>query len=123
LESTERTTILHFKECETQNQCARRSTSEIRGLEMWIHAAHCMSQLLFAAEISLGSLNRRMTEEELDLLPFSSRQMAESRTCSTQIMGSKVLDSGLVSRRFDDTPDCFHCDPFSSLRQGDDSAR
>jgi hypothetical protein len=30
-ESPERTTILHSEECETQNQCARRSTSEIRG--------------------------------------------------------------------------------------------
>src|SRR5271163_408576 len=30
-ERLERHTILHSEECETQNQCARRSTSEIRG--------------------------------------------------------------------------------------------
>src|SRR5208283_991088 len=30
-ESLNRTTILHSDKCETQNQCARRSTSEIRG--------------------------------------------------------------------------------------------
>ena len=31
LESPERTTILDSEECETENQCARRSASEIRG--------------------------------------------------------------------------------------------
>jgi len=30
-ESLNRTTIVRFDKCETQNQCARRSTSEIRG--------------------------------------------------------------------------------------------
>src|ERR1700722_15983747 len=30
-ESLNRTTILHSDKCETQNQCGRRSTSEIRG--------------------------------------------------------------------------------------------
>ena len=29
-ESLNRTTILHFNKCETQNQCAHRSTREIR---------------------------------------------------------------------------------------------
>ena len=54
-----------------------------------------------------------MTEEELYLLQFSSCQMAESRTCAAEIMRREVLDSGLGSRRFDDMPDCFWCDPFS----------
>ena len=54
-----------------------------------------------------------MTEEELYLLQFSSRQMAESRTCTTEIMRCEVLDSGLGRRRFDDMPDCFWGDPFS----------
>ena len=30
-ESLERTAIVHSEECETQNQCARRSTGKIRG--------------------------------------------------------------------------------------------
>ena len=72
-----------------------------------------MAQLLFAPKIFFGSLNRRMTEKELDLLQFSSRQMAESCTCSAQIVRSKALDSGLASRRFHDMPDCFRRDPFS----------
>jgi hypothetical protein len=61
----------------------------------------------------LGSLNRRMTQKELDLLQFSSRQMAESRTCTAEIVRSEVLDSGLASRSFDDVPNCFRRDASS----------
>ena len=75
-----------------------------------------MAELLFAPEISLGSLNRRMTQEELDLLQFPSRQMAESRTCTAEIVRSEVLDSGLASRSFDDVPNCFRRDAFSPHR-------
>jgi len=54
-----------------------------------------------------------MTEEELYLLQLSSRQMAESRTRTAEIMRCEVLDSRLGSRRFDDMPDCLGSDPFS----------
>jgi hypothetical protein len=58
-----------------------------------------MVQPLFAPEISLGSLNRRMSQKELDLLQFSSRQMAESRTCTAEIVRRESLDSGRAPRR------------------------
>jgi hypothetical protein len=72
-----------------------------------------MVQLLFAPEIFLGSLNRRMTKQELDLIQFSSGNMAESCARTAQIVWSEVLNSGLASRGFDDMPDCFRRDSFS----------
>jgi len=52
-----------------------------------------------------------MTQKELDLLHFSSRQMAESRTCTAEIVRSEVLDSGLASPGFDVITDCFRREP------------
>ena len=63
---------------------------------------HRMAQLLFAPEIFLGSLNRCMTRQKLNLLQCSSRQMAESRTRAAEIMWSEVRDSGVAGRSFDD---------------------
>ena len=55
-----------------------------------------------------------MTKKELDLLQFSSGQMAESHTYTAEILRSEVLDSNPTSRGFDNMPDCFRRDPFSS---------
>jgi len=94
-----------------------RTRSQLRGRPSGVLQAdsviHRMAQLLLAPEISLGCLNRRMTQKKLDLLEFSSRQMTKSRACTAEIVWSEVLDSRLACRSFDDMPDCFGRDPFS----------
>jgi hypothetical protein len=42
---------------------------------------------LFATEISLGGLNRNVTEQKLDLLQFASGGVAKPCTGSAEIMG------------------------------------
>jgi hypothetical protein len=43
-------------------------------------------EALFASEISLGSLHRDMSQQELDLLQLASRLMTETCTCPTKVV-------------------------------------
>jgi len=52
---------------------------------------HRMSQILFAAEIVFGGLDRDMPEQELNLLQLTTPIMAELRTGSPQIVRGNVL--------------------------------
>src|SRR5205807_1566438 len=66
---------------------------------------HRMSKILFAAEIAFCCLHGGMSQQELDLLKFTTAIMAQLRTGSPQIMRSNVLQSGLLAARSDHVPD------------------
>jgi hypothetical protein len=59
--------------------------SEVEKIVYW------MSQILLAAEIVFGGLDRDMPEQELDLLQLTTPIMAELRTRSPQIMRGDVV--------------------------------
>ena len=50
-----------------------------------------MPEILFTAEIAFGSQNRRVSQQELNLLQFSTIGVAEFRTSSTQIVRCDML--------------------------------
>jgi len=52
-----------------------------------------MSQILLAAEITLGRLYRRVPQQELNLLQRSSAVMTQLRTGPPQVMGCDVLQA------------------------------
>ena len=53
-----------------------------------------MNEILFRAKISLRSLNRCVSEEQLDLFQFPTRGAAQLRACAAKIVGR---DSGDAS--------------------------
>jgi hypothetical protein len=60
---------------------------------------------LFAAQVTLGSLNRCVAEQELDLFQFSTRQMAQPGAGAAQIVRGKVFDAGPLRSTLDNMPD------------------
>src|SRR5215468_399555 len=54
---------------------------------------HWMPKILFTAEIAFGSQNRRVPQQELNLLKFSAIGVAQLRAGPTQIMRRYVLQS------------------------------
>ena len=68
---------------------------------------HGESELLFAAEIVFRCLDGDVAEQELDLVELAARQMAETRTCSAQIVGRQLVYSRSRGRFLDDLPQHF----------------
>jgi hypothetical protein len=64
--------------------------SRVRQIDSVVHR---VPQFLFAAEIPFGGLHRGMPEQKLNLLEFSSGDVTEPRTTSTQVMRSEVRDA------------------------------
>src|SRR6185312_9559747 len=52
-----------------------------------------MSKVLFTAEIAFGSQNRRVSQQELNLLQFATVGVAKLRTSPTQIVRRDMLQS------------------------------
>jgi len=65
---------------------------------------HWMSEILFAAEITLCGLHGYMSQQELNLLQFTTAVMAQLRTGSPQIMRGNVLQSGILAAGSDHVP-------------------
>src|SRR5688572_8788409 len=65
---------------------------------------HGIPELLLASEIALRRLNGNVAEQELDLVQFAARQVAQTRAGSSQIVRRQFVDAGASSRRADDVP-------------------
>ena len=65
----------------------------------------CGANALLAAEVTLGRLNRNVPEEELNLLQFASRRMAQTSTCPPKIVWREPLDARFAGVLADHVPD------------------
>ena len=61
----------------------------------------------------LGRLHADMSEKELDLLQFASRNMAQTRACAPQIVRRKVAQLSFRGKLFDNAPDHLLGDTFA----------
>jgi len=55
------------------------------------------AQLLFTTEITFRCLDRDMSEQELNLIQFATRKVAESRASPTKVVGREFLYARLHS--------------------------
>ena len=60
---------------------------------------------LLAAEISLCRLDRNVAQQELNLLQFSSRYVAQPRTSPAQVVRRQLVDGSFRSELADNVPD------------------
>ena len=63
-----------------------------------------MSQILFAAEIAFRSLDRCMTQQELNLLQLAAARVAQLRTGSPQVMRCNMLQARSLAATLDYVP-------------------
>jgi hypothetical protein len=63
------------------------------------------SDLLCAAEITLGGLHRDVAKKKLNLLQLATRGAAEAGTTSPEIMRCEFADANLTRELLDDVPD------------------
>ena len=66
---------------------------------------HGDSNLLLGAKVTLGRLDRRVSEQELDLFQIPTRFAAQFCASPAQVMGAEVLNPDLLGATFDDRPD------------------
>jgi hypothetical protein len=66
---------------------------------------HWMPEILLAAQVALRGLDRRVTEQELNLLELTAAVVAQLRTCPPQIMRRDVLQAGFLATGSDHVPD------------------
>ena len=66
---------------------------------------HRHGDLLLGPEVPLSRLNRRMPQQELDLLDIPTRLPAELRAGAPQIVSAEPFDPDLFGRLLDDRPD------------------
>src|SRR5207302_7222983 len=66
---------------------------------------HRVSEILFAAEIPLGRLHRRMPQQELNLLQFTTTVVTQLRACSPQVVRRDVLQARPRAARLYHVPD------------------
>ena len=60
---------------------------------------------LLAAEISFRSLDRNVAKQELNLLQFASRYVAQPRAGPSQVVRRQLFDGGFRSELADNVPD------------------
>ena len=71
---------------------AFRADDSHRAVSWLERIVHRNAQFLFAPEVLLGRLHADVSEKELDLLQFASRNMPQTRACAPQIVRCKVPD-------------------------------
>jgi hypothetical protein len=64
-------------------------------------------QSLFAAEVSFGRLDADVPEQELNLLEFAARQMAETSACAAKVVWCNVRQTARGRRLFHHAPNDF----------------
>src|ERR1039458_1306766 len=62
-------------------------------------------EFLLAPKVALGRLDVYVSEEELDLVEFATRNMAEAGTRATQVVGRHLFETCLFSEGLYDIPD------------------
>src|SRR5688500_3045600 len=55
---------------------------------------HGSPELLLASEVALGRLNRDVPEQELNLVQFATREMAQTGTSASEVVGCQLVDAG-----------------------------
>jgi len=63
------------------------------------------SQPLFAAQIPFRGLHANMSQQELNLLKLSTRQVTESGAGTSKVVGSQFVDAGPRGELSDNAPD------------------
>ena len=59
---------------------------------------------LLAAQVSLGGLDRDVTEEKLDLFQLAAGGMTQPGACSSQVMRGQLVDPGFLREFADNVP-------------------
>jgi uncharacterized protein (UPF0212 family) len=70
------------------------------------HVINCISKPLLAAKVTLGSLNRDIAEQELNLVQLTVGEMTKPGTCTSQIMRPELVDIGPLRRFFNENFRC-----------------
>lgn len=65
---------------------------------------HGVPELLLAAEVAFGRLNRHVAQQELNLVEFAAGQVAEPGARTTEVMWREPVDAGLGRGGPDDVP-------------------
>jgi hypothetical protein len=66
---------------------------------------HRNPELLLASKIALRCLDGDVSEQELDLIEFATREVAETGTGTAKVVRGKLLDAGASRRGADDVPE------------------
>src|SRR5436305_8506475 len=74
---------------------------------------HCFTNPLFATEITLGSLHRNMSEQELNLFQLTSGRMAQFRARTPQIVRRNSGKARFCGIQLDDVPNHALRDPIT----------
>jgi len=88
-----------------------RPTADSRPAGKGQPIVHRPGQILLASDVSFGGLNGGVSQQELNLLQFAASGMAQSRACSSQVVGCQRGDSGTGSTGLYDVPDDILGDP------------
>ena len=72
---------------------------------------HCAGQILLAADVSFGGLDGCMSQQELDLLKFAARGVAQAGASPSQVVGGEFLDSDAGRAVLHNVPDDILGDP------------
>jgi hypothetical protein len=68
---------------------------------------HRNPELLLASEVALSRLDRDVTEQELDLIQFAAREVAQSGARAPQVVRGQLVDPGVSRGGPDDIPKHF----------------
>ena len=78
-----------------------------RSSKIWFDSqpvVHGNPKLLLASEVALCRLDGNVAEQELDLVEFAAREVAQTRTGSSKIVRRQLVDAGASRRRANDVP-------------------
>jgi hypothetical protein len=73
----------------------------------WLNAdavVHGSAKTLLTSQVPLGSLNRYMAKEELNLVQFTASFTTQACACAAKFMGREFVDTDLLSVVLNDVP-------------------